>query len=440
MRCFIFLSLLSLFLPIIVEATYGAYFVNWAKYRPSPYTYTASQLSSIINKVDEIYYGFYYFCPPAGTSPLPYWAVAPYGSCTDATEYQLMSVEPSDTQYIPTIVGYKSQNPNLKVYLSIGGWNFPSEYFSKMVSSSQSRSKFIASALSTLNQYNLDGIDIDWEYPVSPPRENPVEISCTEFRTVADAGGSSADTNNIVSFFKELKSGLGSKLITVASQAAKTNEVKMNIKGVTPFIDKWHIMSYDYAVSDLPDASAAITSPNCPLFTPDPPAVQMSLNKTVHDYLAVGVDPSKIMIGIPLYGHSWYAPGLTNWKTFGGQGQIQGTCCGPFQQTYGAQPGKGSSLCGTMMYSEIQAAQPETFYDTKTQSTIGYLTQAGADGYTAKGTWITFNDKQSVSTITQYSKSLKLDGVFIFDTSEDSISGGQFTYELMTTIAGVLGK
>jgi len=440
MRFFFFLAVLSVFLPVIVESTYGAYFVNWAKYRPAPYTYTAGELSAIVNKVDEIYYSFYYFCPPAGTNPMPYWAMPPYGSCSDATEYQLMSVEPSDTQYIPTVVGYKSRNPKLKVYLSVGGWNFPSAYFSKMVSSSQSRSKFIASAVSTLNQYNIDGLDIDWEFPVSPPRSNPVEISCTDFRTVSDAGGSSADTTNIVTFFKELRSGLGSKLITVASQAAKLNEDNMNIRGVTPYINKWHIMSYDYAVSDLPDASAAVTSPNCPLFTPDPPAVQMSLNQTVHDYFAAGVSPSKIMIGLPLYGHTWYTPGLTDWKTFGNKGQLQGRCCGPFQQTYGAQPGKGSSLCGTMMYSEIQAAQPETFYDTKTQSAIGYLTKAGADGYTAQGTWITYNDKQSVSTIAQYSKSLKLDGVFIFDTSEDSISGGQHTYELMSTIATVLGK
>jgi len=312
-------------------------------------------------------------------------------------------VEPADSQYIPQIVGYKSIRPNLKVYLSIGGWNFPSNYFSKMVGSASGRSKFIQSVVSTLNQHNLDGIDIDWEYPCSPPRDNPVEISCTDFRTVHDNGGvCPSDTNNIVTFFKELKAAIGHKLVTVASQAAKSNEDKMNIIGVTPYIDKWHIMSYDYAVSDLPDASAAITSPNCPLNLPPTPAVQMSVNQTIQDYLAVGVPPSKIMLGLPLYGHSWYVPGATDWQRFGLTGKIQGTCCGPFQQTYGSQPGKGSSLCGTMMYSEIQAAKPSTFYDTKTESTIGYWSQTGADGYTAAGTWISYNDPKSVTAITKY--------------------------------------
>jgi len=303
-----------------------------------------------------------------------------------------------------------------------------------MVGSAQSRSTFISSCVALLNQYGLDGVDIDWEFPCSPPRMNSVEISCSDFRNVQDNGGSCpADTNNIVAFAKELKQALGSKLLTIASQAAHSNEVTMNIKGVTPFIDKWHIMSYDYAVSDLPDPS--VTSPNCPLYLPNPPAVQMSVNQTVTDYLGFGVPPGKIMIGLPLYGHSWYTPGDSTPGSFGTQGKIQGTCCGPFQQTYGAQPGKGSSLCGTMMYSEIQAAKPTNYYDNKTDTTIGYWTSQGADGYTAPGTWISYNDANSLVAITDYGKTKKVDGVFVFDSSMDSISNGAFSFELINAVA-----
>jgi len=310
-----------------------------------------------------------------------------------------------------------------------------------MISSASSRSAFINSVVSFLSQNNLDGVDIDWEFPCSPPRENPVEISCDLFRTVMDNGGKCpADTNNIVAFTKEMKAALGSKLLTIASQAGKVNEDHMNLEGVTPYIDKWHIMTYDYAVSDLPDASAAVSSPNCPLYLPPSPAVQMSLNQTVQNYLASKVPASKIMIGIPLYGHTWYAPGLANWRQFGMKGEIQGTCCGPFKDTYGAQPGKGSLLCGTMMYSEIVAAKPETYYDETTQSAIGYWSQQGADGYTAAGTWISYNDDKSCTAISNYAKTNKLDGAFIFDTSMDSINNGQYTYELSNLIANTLKK
>ena len=51
---------------------------------------------------------------------MPYWAVAPYGHCTDATEFQLMSVDPSDATAIPALVAMGT-----KVIFSIGGWNFP---------------------------------------------------------------------------------------------------------------------------------------------------------------------------------------------------------------------------------------------------------------------------------------------------------------------------
>lgn len=59
---------------------------------------------------------------------------------------------------------------------------------------------------------------------------------------------------------------------------------------ISPLIDMWHIMSYDYAVSDITGIASA-TSPNSPLYTPSGSsgAVQDSINQTVAHYLAAGV-------------------------------------------------------------------------------------------------------------------------------------------------------
>ena len=79
-----------------------------------------------------------------------------------------------------------------------------------------------------------------------------------------------------------------------------------------------------------------------------------------------------------------------------------------------------------MMYSEILAAKPETYYDNETQTTIGccgcmrsvrglahantcltscrYMTAKGADGYTEAGTWMTYNDIESLTAITKVSR------------------------------------
>lgn len=48
-------------------------------------------------------------------------------------------------------------------------------------------------------------------------------------------------------------------------------------------------------------------------------------------------------------------------------------------------------MCGTYMYSEIEAAGFDSYYDEKSGSTIGYASNP-KDGYTEEGTWISYND------------------------------------------------
>jgi hypothetical protein len=55
---------------------------------------------------------------------------------------------------------------------------------------------------------------------------------------------------------------------------------------------------------------------------------------------------------------------LTAWRCVSTAGTVQGKCCGPFQSTLGAKPGKGSQLCGTYMYNELQAALGTTAAQT----------------------------------------------------------------------------
>lgn len=56
--------------------------------------------------------------------------------------------------------------PNLKVSFAVGGWE-NSQYFSAMAASSSMKQNFIASVLRAIDEYDFDGVDIDWEYPVT---------------------------------------------------------------------------------------------------------------------------------------------------------------------------------------------------------------------------------------------------------------------------------
>lgn len=428
---------------------FNAYFANWAQYHKSGYSYTASDLAPIAGKMDMLTYAFAYFCPAEGVTK-PYW-ITDRKLCDGKQPFDLIAPEPKDPEYYKTVTGFKQQNSNLKVVLSIGGWNFPSAFFSQMVSTQANRAKFIQSATSYMNQNGFDGIDIDWEYPCSAPRTNPIKMDCETFNMVRDDGSMTckgsdfcsgcADRDNLLSLVKEMRASWGtSKIITVAGQAGMPKASGgFHLAEMAQHIDYFNIMSYDYSVSDIPTASH--TAPNMGLYnTSDSipaPGDRWGIDYTVSGYLAAGVPKHKIVVGLAFYGHSWYVPGLsgTQWQKFGLEAKMQGQCCGPFGSTYGAKSGQGCSLCGSMMYSEIQAAGCATWHDSETKSDVQYCEGEGKDGYTASGTWTSYCGKECMNTIVSYVKEKQLAGAFAFDTSMDSHSGGSWSYELMNAIA-----
>lgn len=80
-------------------------------------------------------------------------------------------------------------------------------------------------------RYGAHGIDLDWEYPCSPKRNNPVKISCSKFQSVDDTGGSCpADTDNLLALMQDLRTGLGdTAILSIASQAGAKNADNMNL-------------------------------------------------------------------------------------------------------------------------------------------------------------------------------------------------------------------
>ena len=386
-------------------------------------------------------YSFIFFCPPPGVEP-PYWAVPPVGNCTDASAFEILDVDPKDPSYQKQIVAYKKQNPELKLLASVGGWNFPSAYFSALAGSKENRAVFVKSLKAYLDRNSMDGIDIDWEYPCSAPRTNSIKITDTKWKTVHDAGGNCPqDTANLPLLLKDLRAGLGpDATITVATQAAMRNARLMNLPAAEDAVDAFHVMTYDYWVSDT--ATANLTAPNGNLYNDVTNAanVNMSVSQTIDGYLnELHLPPNKVHVGIALYGHTFYVPDAgDNWNTFGLATQIQSKCFGPLKNTYGGQPAPGTNLCGTIAYSELMAANPDKVYeDPVTKSSIAFFSKGTAGKFCCgAGTWVSYNSASSIAAITAFAQEKKLGGVFIYDSSMDTISkNGQFTYTLMNQIA-----
>ncbi|MBN2485096.1 MAG: carbohydrate-binding protein [Bacteroidales bacterium] len=94
---------------------------------------------------------------------------------------------------------------NTKVLLSVGGWlssspnNTP---FESIANSSAAINTFVEACAALVNQYNLDGIDIDWEYPTSQTKWNNLMVplgnrihGMNKLLTAAVAGGAYSGDN-----------------------------------------------------------------------------------------------------------------------------------------------------------------------------------------------------------------------------------------------------
>lgn len=109
------------------------------------------------------------------------------------------------------LTSLRFKNPDLKIYISIGGWAVGGEPFSNMVRFPGTRSSFIHSIMHTVSSFGFQGIDIDWEYPAAKDRGMLSRICGTHFgeRLLTGAGGREEDTKNFVTFMKELKESCG---------------------------------------------------------------------------------------------------------------------------------------------------------------------------------------------------------------------------------------
>ena len=238
-------------LPVRSECSkiFGAYFPNWAQYRPSPYTYDAESLGGIIARVDHLMYAYAHF----------------------DSNYSLILTDANDTNFIKDITAYKLNNPNLKLLLSVGGHNFPSANFSDMASSQANRAAFIGSVKDFLQSKSFDGLDISWQYPCSYSRTIYIKESCEKVTLKHDQGGTCpGDENNLLLLVKELRKALGNgTLITVAGPAASEISSKITtMQAVSEYIDYWHIETYDYTVSATNVFTSSYTAPNSPLRSP----------------------------------------------------------------------------------------------------------------------------------------------------------------------------
>ena len=84
----------------------------------------------------------------------------------------------------------KAHANNVLVGISVGGWDdLRNDDFETMAAAAGSRQDFIKNVIALMDQYQLDGVDIDWEYPATIQDQSNFAILMTELSTAIHAKG-----------------------------------------------------------------------------------------------------------------------------------------------------------------------------------------------------------------------------------------------------------
>ena len=200
---------------------------------------------------------------------------------------------PVDAQNFAQLTALRNSNPRLTVLVSVGGWLW-STNFSDMALTMESRRVFEESVMEFLAHYDLDGLDIDWEYPGLPGAGHPFRAE---------------DKQNFTALLAELRTRFdaeakrsGRRLyLTIAMGAGDDVLTHTEMRKVERYVDTVNLMTYDYYEA----GSDPTTGHHAPLYANPADPKKASSDETVRAYEKAGVPSAKILLGVPFYGRAW---------------------------------------------------------------------------------------------------------------------------------------
>lgn len=276
--------------------------------------------------------------------------------------------------------GLKNTNPNLKLLISVGGWDY-SNNFSNAALTAQSRETFAQSCLDFILTHGFDGIDLDWEFPVS--------------------GGPAHNTNrpedkqNFTLLLKAIREKLDGQTakdgkryyLTIAAAPNSTYLKKIELTKIAPLVDYIFLMGYD-----LHGPWDKYTDFGAPLYGTgeDSPQYGGSISDGTALYLN-SVSSSKLVLGMPFYGHKYELNDEENNGLY---------------QRYSSAKSIGYD---NVLKNYLSDSAYGEFYHKNAK--VPYLY--------GNGSFITYEDPSSIAHKVNYAKSKGLGGVGIWELAHD---------------------
>ncbi|XP_057310495.1 uncharacterized protein LOC130648459 [Hydractinia symbiolongicarpus] len=329
------------------------------------------------------------------------------------SDHTLGTFEWNDEAMYQKIMAMKTQNPNLKVLLAVGGWNHEGEGsggpFSKMVNSDFNRMKFIKSAVALLRTHEFDGFDLDWEYPGnrgnSPPGDKQKFTQlCREL---------------LEAFKYDANVRQQTRLLLTAAVAAgySTIDKAYEISKLGQYLDLLNLMTYD-----LHGSWESITGHHTAMATDGAGAgrEKLTVPYAVDYWINGGFPANKIALGLATYGRAFTLVNADN-NGLGAPATGDGPK-GPF-----------TNQAGSLAYYEICSMRLNVVSDNAVMAPYGFN----------KTTWVSFDDPMSlIYKVNTQVKAKGLAGAMFWSLDTDDFNGicSMGRYPLLTAVKTALGE
>ncbi|KAF9617596.1 hypothetical protein IFM89_037659 [Coptis chinensis] len=266
----------------------------------------------------------------------------------------------------------------IKAMLSIGGANASPYTFSKMASTKSNRAAFIKSTIEVARKYGFDGLDLNWEYPMTPEDMSNFSSLIGQWRTAIDMEASTTKLPRLL---------LSAAVYFAPKFFFSDIQPEYPADAIRKYMDFVSPMCFDYHGG----WNATITGEPALLYDS---TSNISTSYGIESWINAGVPPKKLVVGLPLYGRTWQLkdPNVN----------------GIGAPAVGIGPGSG-----IMPYTDVVDFNVNNnatvVYDKKTVSTYSY----------AGTTWIGYDDQLSITGKVEYAYYNGLGGYFFWVIGQD---------------------
>lgn len=289
----------------------------------------------------------------------------------------------------------KSGSTSTKTMLSIGTNEYrvgaSNAAFSKMASDKDLRGVFINSSVELARANGFDGVDLSWIFPVTQMDMENLGVLLAEWRAriVAESA-----TNSLS----------GPLLLTATLYFSNhlfdmpDGNLDYPIDDISNNLDWANILTFGF------HGDSSVTTADAPLYDK---SSHFSVSYGVISWLDAGVPPCKLVVGIPLFGRSWF---LRN-KAKNGIGSP--TAAAGTKQ-------RKSNQTGIIAYAETEE------YLNSESTVVTYDNQSVAEYFYNGDLWVSFDGAQVVQQKLEFAARSQLLGYFLwtvgFDDSNSTIS------------------